>query len=92
MTHGDCKNYVELDCEKGLCALTKGWIPLDGEGSKACPNFTLMEKCGNCKHFCNPDKHGVGTCKGMEKEAFAYASCGATFCPGYEMNSQVQQK
>lgn len=84
MTHADCKYYIELDCEKGMCARSKNLVPLDGEGSAACPGFRPMEKCANCKHFSNPDKYGIGTCSGLEKENWTYASCGATFCPGYQ--------
>lgn len=84
MTHGDCKFFIELDCEKGMCGRTKGIVPLDGEGSLACPNFLAMEKCGNCKNFSNPDKYGVGTCTGFAKENWAYATCGGAFCPKYQ--------
>jgi hypothetical protein len=27
MRHYDCKNYINLDCEKGMCALSKGLVP-----------------------------------------------------------------
>ncbi|MDU2064913.1 MAG: 4-hydroxyphenylacetate decarboxylase small subunit [Sporomusaceae bacterium] len=83
MTHYDCKNYINLDCEKGMCAISKQFVVIDGEGSEACPAFKPAEKCGNCKHFSNPDDYGVGTCKGLEKEHWAYATCGAFSCSGY---------
>jgi 4-hydroxyphenylacetate decarboxylase small subunit len=83
MRHYDCVNYINLDCEKGLCAMTKTMVPIDGEGSEACPNFQAAAKCGNCKHFCDPDKYGIGTCKGYEKENWAYATCGAFSCQNY---------
>ena len=51
MRHYDCKNYINLDCEKGLCALCKAVVPIDGEKSEACPKFKPAEKCGNCKNF-----------------------------------------
>jgi len=84
MRHYDCKNYINLDCEKGMCALNKQVVPIDGEGSAACPAFRQAEKCGNCKHFLKPDKYGIGTCTGLEKEHWAYATCGAFACPGYQ--------
>ena len=84
MKHFDCKNYVHLDCEKGMCALSKTIVPIDGEGNEACPNFVAAEKCGNCAHFVNPDKHGIGTCTGFAKENWAYSTCGAYGCEKYK--------
>ncbi len=80
MKHYDCKNYVHLDCEKGMCALSKMIVPIDGEGSDACPMFTPAEKCACCKFFADPDKYGIGTCSGFEAPNWAYASCGASCC------------
>lgn len=37
MKHNNCVNYINLDCEKGMCALSKVIVPIDGEGSDACP-------------------------------------------------------
>lgn len=39
MKHCECANYLSLDCEKGMCALDKTIVPIDGEGSDACPRF-----------------------------------------------------
>ncbi len=83
MRHYDCKNYINLDCEKGMCAISKLIVPIDGEGSGACPAFVQAEKCGVCKHFKNPDKYGVGTCTGYEKENWVYAGCGAFTCDNF---------
>ena len=44
MRHYDCKNYINLDCEKGLCALTKGMVPIDGEGSERLGNPSMKAK------------------------------------------------
>lgn len=84
MKHYDCKNYTHLDCEKGMCALAKVIVPITGEGSDACPMFVQAPKCGCCKNFVDPDKYGIGTCKGLEKEDWAYATCGATNCKGFK--------
>lgn len=84
MKHVDCVNYIHLDCEKGMCAFTKGIVPIDGEGSEACEKYEEAKKCGNCKCFQNPDKYGIGTCTGFEKENWAYASCGAFCCEQYK--------
>ena len=65
MKHVECINYINLDCEKGMCALSKQIVPIDGSG--------------NCACFADADKHGIGTCKGFEKENWTYAKCGA-FC------------
>ncbi len=83
MKHYECKNFVNLDCEKGLCALSKSMLPMDGEGSDACPRFVQAPACGNCANFSDADKYGIGTCKGMAKENWAYATCGASTCEGY---------
>lgn len=47
MKHVQCVNYINLDCEKGMCALSKQIVPIDGEGSGACPNFKAAPVCGN---------------------------------------------
>lgn len=83
MKHIDCKNYIYLDCEKGMCALSKAVLPIDGEGSQACPAFVPAPKCGCCAHFQKGDK-GLGTCTAFDKHSWAYASCGASGCDRYE--------
>lgn len=85
MKHIDCKNYTYLDCEKGMCALTKAFLPIDGKGSEACPRFVMAPKCGFCKHLSGCDEHGIGTCTGFEKPNWAYATCGAAGCEHFEM-------
>lgn len=82
--HVECKNYIHIDVDKGMCALTKEYVPMDGEGSFACPKFVSMPVCGNCKNFKKPDNYGVGTCQGLAKEDWAYSTCGAQGCEGYE--------
>lgn len=84
MKHFDCKNYIHLDCEKGICALSKAILPIDGEGSQACPSFVPAPKCGCCAHFHNADDKGMGTCTAFEKHNWAYASCGAGGCERFE--------
>lgn len=84
MKHFECKNYIHLDCEKGMCALNKMIVPIDGEGSDACPKFLCAAKCACCTFFKDPDKYGIGTCTGFEKENWAYSSCGATGCDRFE--------
>lgn len=88
MKHIDCKNYINLDCEKGMCAISKMLVPIDGEGSDGCAAFIAAPKCGNCSNFVNPDNYGIGTCKGLEKENWAYATCGAFGCEGYKCNCE----
>jgi 4-hydroxyphenylacetate decarboxylase small subunit len=84
MRHYDCKNYINLDCEKGMCALSKAVVPIDGEGSEVCPNFKSADKCANCNNFSNPNKYGIGTCAGLEKENWAYSTMNACTCSGYK--------
>lgn len=85
MKHVDCVNYINLDCEKGMCALSKQIVPIDGAGSEGCPNWKAAPKCGNCACFSGADDHGIGTCKDFEKENWAYANCGAFCCEHYQV-------
>ena len=62
MKHCECANFLHLDCEKGMCALSKCMVPIDGEGSDACPRFQQGFMCQFCKHFSDADKYGIGTC------------------------------
>lgn len=84
MKHFECKNYIHLDCEKGMCALSKMIVPIDGKGSDACPKFVLAEKCACCKFFQAADKYGIGKCSGFAKENWAYGSCGASACENFQ--------
>ena len=83
MKHYECRNYLSLDCEKGMCAIDKVMVPMDGEGSDACPRFTDGFLCKFCKNFANADEHGIGTCSGFEKKDWAYADCGAITCENF---------
>lgn len=84
MKHVDCVNYINLDCEKGMCALSKQIVPIDGNGSDGCPRFEEAKKCKNCACFQDADKYGIGTCTGFEKENWSYAGCGAFCCEKYQ--------
>lgn len=84
MKHVDCKNYINLDCEKGICALSKAMLPIDGDGSDACQKFQPVEKCGRCQHFSEPDKYGIGTCSGLAKAGWAYAAMNACTCSAFK--------
>ena len=83
MKHYECRNYLSLDCEKGMCAIDKVLVPMDGEGSDACPRCTDGFLCKFCKNFANADEHGIGTCSGFEKKDWAYADCGAFTCENF---------
>lgn len=84
MKHNECANFLHLDVEKGMCAKSKMIVPLDGAGSDACPMFEEGFMCQFCKNFTPEDKYGIGTCRGFEKEAWAYAQCGAFSCEKFE--------
>jgi hypothetical protein len=66
-----------------MCAISKKIVPLDGEGSDACSNYREGFHCANCVNFSNPDKYGIGTCSGFERENWAYAQNGAFCCEHY---------
>ncbi len=80
MKHIDCANFLSLDCEKGMCAINKMIVPIDGEGSDACPRFKKGFHCATCANFSNPDSHGIGSCSGFEKVNWTYAQNGAFCC------------
>lgn len=84
MKHKECVNYIHLDCEKGMCAISKEQVPIDGDGSEACGNYQAAPTCGNCHHFSESNKYGIGTCKGFVKEDWAYETCGAFACEQYQ--------
>lgn len=84
MKHNECANFLHLDCEKGMCAKSQMMVPLDGPGSEACPMFKEGFMCKFCKHFGNADNHGIGECKGFEKENWVYEQCGAFSCEKFE--------
>ena len=84
MKHYECKHFLALDCEKGMCAVSRMIVPLDGEGSDACPNFECGKLCKFCVKFHDADAHGIGTCSGFEKESWAYGDCGAFCCENFE--------
>ena len=62
MKHSDCANFLSLDCEKGMCALSKMIVPLDGEGSDACPKFKQGFHCAKLQRLDRADRlpHHVG--------------------------------
>ena len=84
MKHIDCANYLNLDCEKGMCALNKKVVPIDGEGSDACSLFKEGFRCATCTNFSNPDNYGIGTCTGFEKANWTYAQNGAFCCERFQ--------
>lgn len=84
MKHNECAYFLNLDVEKGMCAISKMIVPLDGEGSDACPNFKEGFMCQFCKNFSEPDKYGIGKCSGFDKENWAYAQCGSFSCEKFE--------
>lgn len=43
MKHVECINYINLDCEKGMCALSKQIVPIDSNGSDACGHFRMRQ-------------------------------------------------
>lgn len=49
MKHVECINYINLDCEKGMCALSKQIVPIDGNDSDACGHFQAAPVCGQLR-------------------------------------------
>lgn len=79
-SHRDCRNYAPLDVAKGLCHRSKELVPADGE---ACPEFTLMPKCGNCAQFKpSAERQELGTCLASDQEPkfFTYPDLAAVTC------------
>ena len=84
MKHRECVHFLNLDCKKGMCAIKKEIVMIDEKEIADCPLFEAAKFCSNCKHFSNPDKYGIGSCHGFEKENWAYATCGAFGCEKYQ--------
>ena len=84
MKHNDCKYFLNLDVQKGMCARTKQIVFLDGEGSEACPAFEKAKLCKFCKNYTNPDEYGIATCTGFEVEDWCYGECGAAACEHFD--------
>lgn len=84
LKHCDCVHFLNLDCEKGMCSIRKEMIMIDGSESGVCEMFEAAKFCSNCINFSEPDKYGIGVCRGFEKENWAYATCGAFGCEKYQ--------
>lgn len=83
--HSDCENFAPVDVAKGICRLSNEKVLIE---SPVCPNFEALPKCGSCGFFKNPDKEGIGTCAGLQKEYWTAANYNAGLCEGYaESNS-----
>ena len=78
--HSDCINFTQFDVFKGYCRKANGFVLIDTE---ICPAFEAKAKCKNCKNFCDANDEGIGTCKGLTKEFWAYAEMDAKTCEGY---------
>ncbi|ADK68140.1 4-hydroxyphenylacetate decarboxylase, regulatory subunit [Olsenella uli DSM 7084] len=76
--------YLPLDCEKGMDLRTREIIPYDGEADPE--TFKEGFLCKFCKCFCDPDSHGIGVCKGFDKEEWAYGDCGSFSCEKFARN------
>jgi len=83
LKHKNCIHFLNLDCEKGMCAIKKEIIVIDGPEGEACEMFEEAKFCSNCKNFSEADKYGIGECSGFDIKNWAYASCGAFGCEKY---------
>lgn len=81
MKHNDCLNFSPIDVAKGICRVTNTIIFIDSE---PCTNFKELPKCKNCVNFINANKDNIGTCTGLNKEAWAYGDLNAVTCEGYK--------
>ncbi|WZL73278.1 4-hydroxyphenylacetate decarboxylase small subunit [Clostridiaceae bacterium 35-E11] len=82
LKHSDCVNFAPVDVAKGICRVSNNSVFTDTD---ICPNYEAIKKCSNCAHFVNPSQENIGTCLGLEKEAWAYGELTAITCEGYKM-------
>ncbi|HWR44851.1 4-hydroxyphenylacetate decarboxylase small subunit [Sporomusa sp.] len=78
--HNDCDNFAAVDVTKGICRLTNELVLID---SQICVKFDAIPKCSGCSFFQHPDKEGIGTCTGLQKEYWTAANYNAALCEGY---------
>jgi 4-hydroxyphenylacetate decarboxylase small subunit len=78
--HQDCRNYIPIDVEKGICNALQTEVPASMDG---CPNYIMMPKCKNCGNFQSVQEDGLGECAGFNKSYWAYADLRSTQCEGY---------
>lgn len=78
--HNDCENFAPVDVTKGICRLTNELVLID---SPVCVKFAAIPRCRGCSFFRHPDKEGIGTCTGLQKEYWTAANYSAALCQGY---------
>jgi 4-hydroxyphenylacetate decarboxylase small subunit len=79
--HSDCENYAPVDVVTGICHLTNEIVVVD---LQVCTKFEEVPKCRSCVFFKNPDKDGIGTCTGLNKEYWTAGNYNAGLCEGYK--------
>jgi 4-hydroxyphenylacetate decarboxylase small subunit len=78
--HTDCRNYIPVDVQLGICNRLKTQVPASME---ACPQMELLPKCANCKNFSNVNDRNIGDCNGFKEPYWSYADLRAIKCDGY---------
>ena len=81
MKHNECLNFASVDAAKGICRVSGEVVFID---SDSCTYFEKLPKCMHCKFFENQDNNHIGTCKGLDQEAWTFGDLTATTCKGYE--------
>ena len=79
--HSECENFVPVDVVKGICRLTNEMVLID---SQVCSRFEAIPKCRSCTFFKNPDKDGIGSCTGLQKDYWTAGNYNAGLCEGYK--------
>lgn len=81
LNHSDCLNFTTIDAAKGICRVLNKIVFIDTD---TCNEYAELPKCKNCKCFTNPNDDNVGTCTGLNKEAWTYGELTSVTCEGYK--------
>jgi len=76
LTHGDCRNYVQVDVAKGICRRTNEMVLINGA---SCDAYVQLPKCKFCSNFAG-SAEGLGACKAEKDEPWAYPEMIAVTC------------
>lgn len=81
LNHSDCLNFTTIDAAKGICRVLNKVVFIDTD---ICSSYEKLPKCKNCSFFNNPNADNVGTCTGLNKEAWTYGELIGITCEGYK--------
>lgn len=76
LTHGDCRNYVQMDVAKGICRRTNDVVLIN---APSCEAYEQLPKCKFCSQYAGSGE-GMGTCTADKDQPWAYPEMIAVTC------------